>query len=1143
MSREVERLLATLDPLPHPARLRQAALAARSFAADGALDSVLAELDGLGPYERRLGALLALAGRRTKFLAARLGDPDQVVRGCAMRAARTLPVPDGAIEAAYADASEATRRGLARVVLAGHRTALAERLVGRLRTEWGDAEAARLLPACSAGFVARLLPELGHAVGSWPRLARSHPGPVLDHAERDLAARPHDQRDIWWRQHGDGVAAVASVRPEGVLALLERYGPELLPGALRERLGALVAADAERTVRVLISLERGARYPRAVPPPAVLRRLVRADPPSLTALGRHWLNSPRYFAGLLKAVPPRGRGDFFDAATAGIEVRSDHVLPVLELLPYERRWAEVRRWVPRGREEAWFWVDVLEPAARGPVAEARPELLAALRRPDPEDRALVWPLLIANAAVEAAGTGDPAVTHELLALMGRLRNEQDPVRAAALEALAEQRPGLFTAEDTGPLERIVRDALEARDSSPRTRNAVRRLAVGVLRENAVRAADGEPALLAWALHALERLAGHVGAADLGALDRTLRRGQEHQVFEALRPWLEAAGDKADYRPLFALTGALGKRAHGMEPLQDLLEEALKYGDDAAFTTAATYWLAPSGTRHARVERVLALEPSAAFLYSVQEVLTSRRTDLLDPLLGDAPPYGRFQKRGTRRPLPALGNAGRWLPRQQAAAVALAAAVAGDESRALYERAAAITAAAPLDVHGRALALRYADAPEVVLAEAALGALVWTGRPAETLPLLLGHAGGDRARVAVYAAGRAARFTAPSVLADRLGGPLTAARGVKVTSRKEAVRLAARHLPARGAAALLATAYRAPEQHPDVRAAVVAAATELLGEEEVWAVLTDASHGSPDAPQVLQALVRAAPWSLAEAHRPRYARLIGAVCRAADDEAAVAALSVLPRWAGYAPESADSLVGTVGDLDGRARWRAAAGALAALAVSGLPHPLGGAAPGSLFHRALADLLAVHAGEGTDAAYRTAPDRDLPALQRVRTLLGKLPVVLLPSLLEAGVPAVLEAVAEQLVGEPSFVPDRAELLCRLIDLDDGPDVLTAQLRALAGAAGGRPVLAAALAARLGGRRYGYRLPREPATVLAVAERSAATGGTADGLLAVALVKDVGHGLGWPGEWRTALRALRRHPVADVRDAALGFAVEQE
>lgn len=254
MPTTAEQLLSALEPLPFPARLTLTARTASSLADDGTLAPLLTELDGRGPYERRLAALAALVGRDAGFLAERLADPDPVVAGYAWRAARDLPVPDRAVEAAYDDAPAVLRQHLARLLASGGRGALAERLVARLRAEWGDAEAARLLPACSTPFVARELPGLAHAVDGWTRLACRHPDAVLDHAEKTLADRADGQRrDAWWRLHATTAAALARLRPERLLTLLERHGPYSLPPALNNALGPLVTADAERVIRWITS--------------------------------------------------------------------------------------------------------------------------------------------------------------------------------------------------------------------------------------------------------------------------------------------------------------------------------------------------------------------------------------------------------------------------------------------------------------------------------------------------------------------------------------------------------------------------------------------------------------------------------------------------------------------------------------------------------------------------------------------------------------------------------------------------------------------------------------------------------------------------------------------------------------------------
>lgn len=111
---------------------------------------------------------------------------------------------------------------------------------------------------------------------------------------------------------------------------------------------------------------------------------------------------------------------------------------MLDLLPRERRWAEVRRAAADFGDPADFWDD-LDTLAHGPFDEARSALFAAARRPDADDRETAWFLLVTCAARDG---GREAVT-EALTAMGRLRNERDLVRAAALTALGAVRSRRF----------------------------------------------------------------------------------------------------------------------------------------------------------------------------------------------------------------------------------------------------------------------------------------------------------------------------------------------------------------------------------------------------------------------------------------------------------------------------------------------------------------------------------------------------------------------------------------------------------------------------------------------------------------------------------------------------------------------------
>lgn len=133
------------------------------------------------------------------------------------------------------------------------------------------------------------------------------------------------------------------------------------------------------------------------------------------------------------------------------------------------------------------------------------------------------------------------------------------------------------------------------------------------------------------------------------------------------------------------------------------------------------------------------------------------------------------------------------------------------------------------------------------------------------------------------------------------------------------------------------------------------------------------------------------------------------------------------------------------------------------------------------------------------------------------------------------SVLTAAGELLARHRDHVPQAAELLVRAVDPDSGSDALYAALDRLALLHRGRPVLAARTALAYS-RNYGVpRGEEEAATRLAAAGRLAEDGGLAYGLLAVQLLTVGGRHAGWTGPWRTRLRLLRRHPEAEVRDAA--------
>ncbi|MFF7334769.1 hypothetical protein [Streptomyces sp. NPDC008150] len=1178
-------LLTALEPLPHSARLRYTAVTARRLAARDELRPLLAELDTRGPYERRLAALAALTAGDVEYIGSRLGDPDPVVRRYALRGARRLPVPDSAVEAAHADAPPVVRADLARLLRDGRRSALAERLVLRVRDEYGDHDAARLLAGCSAEFTARLLPELAGALAyeDWSTVAVRHPLAVLDQAERELDDLPEQLVTEWWTRHAVGVAAALPACPARVLDLLERYGPGELPGPVHDMLGDLVAADAERVAGWLADPGRRAGRWERTPGRAAVRRLVAADPPSLPRLGARWLHREA-FGRLLRVMPPARRSAFLDAVVAEAGPRGNvHArTSALALLPAPERHSRARAEIEALRGEHGSDWTVRGLLALLPPTEARPRLMAALRTGDAEERGSAWDSLVAN----AGHSGEPQRVADVLALAAdRLANDRDPVRDDALSALAALPGPLLaaalaaepaTAGGTGAthLERLCLAALDARDRSATTTDTIRRLtalllATGEARETRrapeaaaattgaadAKGTEGPAVALRTAARLTEALTIRTGTVELGCLGTALRESGLRVVLDALGPWFERAASQGDFTPLLSFVRSCGPRARRMPELQSRLEQALHACPDAVFGEIAEAWLADPASRGVRAAVLLEREPSAAHLPQVLAVLAGERTDLLDAALSENPrPAGRFPVPGTPRPLPPFRYADRWLPRQQEAAVRLAAAVVADPGRGLDERAALLRAAAPVPVYGKALLRRYAPAAgtpsalsarpaagpadtaepatapaEAALTAAALDALARTDDPAAALATLLDHAGDDRAAAAWSAAGRAADHARPSRLAELLSDVLTRESGVKVTVRKAAARLAARRLPPATATALLARVGRAPDVHPDVHATVVGLAATLLPHEDMWALLESAVAAGPDAAR--RALLGPSPADLAPEHRPRYGQLVAGLPFVADEQTAQDALSALGDWARYTPAAGTALVRVCSDpsLPRTLVWRADSG-LTALAGSAQPHPVGGVRPGSLLRDAVDRLLLlVAAGESQGGG----AGEDLPARRRLESLIGSYAVQ---------DHRMCAALARRLATEPSLDGLRTTLLVRAVDLTAGLPELLGALRELTAAVDGRPVLATRVAERLEEtHRYGGE-PVDLDTVLAAVDALGGDGGLVEGLLAVGLATAVGKRRDWPEECRTAVVTLRRHPEREVREAAYGCVLSE-
>lgn len=828
-----DALLDSVALLAHPSRVTALWKYGRDTPADD-VGAVIADLDARdGDYEHRIAATLAAASSNTDWAAAHLADTNPSLRRQAIRLSHLLP--DNAIHAALRDAPAATRYDLYRTLKG--RTALADDLVERVRSEWRDEEATRLLHWCSEPVVQRRLPTLLLALAHtrhWRPLALTYPHLLHAALAADLEQSVKDGIDptAWWTRYDMGVGMLvkhADMAGEA-LHLLTAHRHNSHQSAFYNYTAEYARLEPQRLLRLVSDLEDSQRLTYFRPSNRVRRRLARSGLPEVDA----WTNLITSLDGghdlplLLKAVAPSQRVKMYELGkgppSRPIEVFCDANL--VDALPTFYLTGLARRALPDLKDAPW--VERLPVLAYLPPGEVTPEFLEGTRRADPEDRRSAWQWYIANARF----FGAKALAAAAAEAARRLRNEQQPVRAYAINALASVPARLLNVEALGHLTTVMTDAIEARDQTGEWR-VLNEIAIAVL----VAHADSPPHIQ-WGLGSLQTLAKHAPTVSMSSL--TLRKGQETLIWNAFKSFIHADAAKNEYRSLIALGQALGKRAANVPELQEALWGAITSNKPFISTSAVALYLEPKALRTTRVAELIANDESVVAHPAVADIIAWQRTDLLRPALGSMP-NGHFS-RGSTWVFPAPPQSlRRWTPAQTSAYLSQLDACVDDPDMPSWEKMNALKRLKELPgglEFARALASKKGN--DVRLIESGLGALVTS--PAD-LGLLYSFAGGDRARVAMYTASGAARRERPSALEPLLADLLTRTN-VKVTSKKEAIRQATSLLPLDVACPLLARLASKPDLHRDVQVACVAAATRLLFSEAGWSVIQSALTAEP-----------------------------------------------------------------------------------------------------------------------------------------------------------------------------------------------------------------------------------------------------------------------------------------------------------
>ncbi|HEY0137636.1 MAG TPA: hypothetical protein VGB85_26305, partial [Nannocystis sp.] len=750
-----------LDSLSFSERLRAAARIARAHADDPALPARIDAWLAAGAHEGLLAVVMAQTIRDRPRLVAAIGHRSLLVRQAAIEATlriEAVPEDSRTLPALVVALPPALRRALLKAIVRSGRRSVGQALFAEVLERHGPRDAAVLLPVLEDSTLRTVLPSLAHAVGSWRSLYLRHPTVTVEHLQTLLAAAaPRDQAGVW-QSHNALIGALAELRGAALFDLLDRFGDTCPVHLLWSRLGELARADSERLVTLLERPRLRDMALRAGLPRRLLNQTVRFTPAQRVRLARVVGERPELLAPLLAVVAPSQREALLAAATADQE-RTSRVWPdvLLDSLPRALRRHEAARMItlPQVRADpdrvqalsAYLDLarasEVLAPALRAAAAELRGEAIARL--------------------IACAGR-EGAMTTTLAQLAPRLRNDQDPVRLKAFTALARVPPTAFVPADVDPLQAMVVAATEARDTSHATRQQIQQIAFRLLRTHAAAAGD---ALFQAGLDILVRLAGQTQTLMLPDLSKGLPRRTAPEIVAALAPRIAAANAREQHDLVLGLATALGRRAYGLHALTALLEPLQHSKPDHLATRAITLLLADPRTRDERVRALIAWDPSVIALHPVLMHLHRRRQPWLDPYLTGTPVKGRFLTGKTIYVLALQSGFHRWLPRQQQAFAHVLARSAGDTGQPQLGRAKVIARLARMPITGVADFAPYLQSKDVTVIEAALGALVWIDTPADALPVLLAHLDSDRARVAMYALPRVARFIDGATLAGAL----------------------------------------------------------------------------------------------------------------------------------------------------------------------------------------------------------------------------------------------------------------------------------------------------------------------------------------------------------------------------------------
>jgi hypothetical protein len=1100
------KLMKELLGLNHAERAKRVGQLGNALAADElrAMCSALYDSADFGDFGAQTAVALARHGSFADVVLQALRHPSLLVQSHAIRSLHAITLTDAQLGAAYLGAAQIHRPVCIALMRSGQRHDLARQLVS-LPTQTDRAKS-QLLTACSESYAREVLPSVAHAVGIWGSLAKAHPDVVVEFARSSIAAAPLSQQLSNLVRFSSAFGMLSISRPRELLSLFAAVADD--PGhLLSSQLTHLIRVAPAETASYILGL----REPRHVINNRRIGRCLRlledrpagATPgPFMRSLARKVGDNHSTLAELMRACPPSHRGALLQEAFA--ERSLDSLVlndALMEVLPHSVRSEQAMRMLVL-REVAADADSTLRISTYLPFAEAWPILEPMTKRSDADQRANGYQRMIMSATLSR----DRGAFTQMMQHLTRLKNDQDPVRMQAMAMLRQVPANRFGDEDAPFLSALAECIVEARDTSWSTRSNLQSVLVEVLIASAPQPAGP---LFQSALTSLVRLAGRDGTLPLPYLQDRLPQRHVAAFIDALLP-LAKTRALTDHESLtLSIARSLGRKAWNHAELQNLLETILLRGKVSGVRSGVDFYLANPRFRVKRAESLVAKDESYLYLQAVYQVANREAQHLLAPLLTGVPLKGRFASKQNVATVPLFSGAfHRWTPPQVEAYGTLLVRLANTKGATSWEQVGAIRTLAQLPEIASALITQQVASPseDVPRLEAAIAALANTDRPQLSIPTLLSFAGNDRARVAIYALGRAVRRS-PGVDAAPLLIELANDASAKITSRKEAIRLLGEVRTPQVDSAL-ETLITTTDLHKDLRIALGWAA--LANSTAPWfsSAIASLATGSVD---TQQSLVAFHPMRVPAVHTASVAQEIISLTRSADSGIRMCAYQSLTQWSQWSPAVASIGISAFTNLDEQL-WNPASSLLVQLVAD---------------HLVSDDQLSDACASLIDRLSEQKPNRDLPALQRLTMLTSLLTAQ--PWTQRTKFQTALQALAE-LFG-------RSELLASLaVDLRAGA-VDWSQPFAVA------PFIESSPGSLLLTHRAGVALSATLAEQLATgtwhqpsayASCQSALGASdvATRYVATQLIICAGTQLGWPQPWPDLLTTARADSHPDIK-----------